>query len=494
MYDQEHFARIYWIEGIWLNRESYLGMKKISGYAPEGWILYTQEKPSPFFLGAYSEETMQKEAKTEFLNLQKEEYVKHLKMIFSQMFEKTKQIANLYFREFYKKERECVLKNPKKVIKFFNLIRNTMNSFLPYYTQTQPQRFFEVEKMIEKKNNPDLFLLTEVGSQITKVMELRKILLNFTNKIYNSKLNVEEFFKKFPKEKNKLDKNIEDLGFLSWDVYGGKLITRYNVLDELNNIYKNINDALDELNNITKIEQKIEKRKSIEIKDKSYILADAVGELLIHRFNTNTYVLCLVNYLEQFINELSKINNIPNEDIQAYKYDELIGLIENGEKVNSMIIKSRKRGYLLIHNILKSEEYIGENAHKKIGKLLEFRKKSHIKTKFLRGVVASFPDENKPIIEARAFVINSNQNTDIKLKEFNEGDIIVATQTHPAIVPYIKKASGIITDEGGLTCHAAIVSRELGKPSIIGTHLATKIFKTGDKVRMNLSNGSIEKI
>jgi len=59
MYDQNHFAHVYWLEGVWLNRESYLGMEKISGYSPEGWILYTQAEPDAFFFGAYPEETLQ---------------------------------------------------------------------------------------------------------------------------------------------------------------------------------------------------------------------------------------------------------------------------------------------------------------------------------------------------------------------------------------------------------------------------------------------------
>ena len=92
------------------------------------------------------------------------------------------------------------------------------------------------------------------------------------------------------------------------------------------------------------------------------------------------------------------------------------------------------------------------------------------------------------------FVIDSNHEVDKKLKDFQEGDILVATQTYPALVPAMKKALAIITDEGGLTCHAAIVSRELGKPCIIGTHLATKTIKIGDIIRMNLNNGKVEKM
>ena len=53
-------------------------------------------------------------------------------------------------------------------------------------------------------------------------------------------------------------------------------------------------------------------------------------------------------------------------------------------------------------------------------------------------------------------------------------------------------ASAIITDEGGLTCHAAIISRELGKPCIVGTKIATKLIKNGDMFEINANHGVVK--
>ena len=72
-----------------------------------------------------------------------------------------------------------------------------------------------------------------------------------------------------------------------------------------------------------------------------------------------------------------------------------------------------------------------------------------------------------------------------------EGKIVVALQTTPHYTPHIHKIKGIITDEGGITCHAAIVSRELGIPCIVGTQNATKLIKTGDRIKMDLRTGKI---
>ncbi|MFH1545720.1 MAG: PEP-utilizing enzyme [archaeon] len=81
-----------------------------------------------------------------------------------------------------------------------------------------------------------------------------------------------------------------------------------------------------------------------------------------------------------------------------------------------------------------------------------------------------------------------------EIYKMNKGDVMVSHSTNPNLVPAMKIASAIITDVGGVTCHAAIVSRELNIPCIIGTKVATKIFKDGDKVEVNATKGIIRKL
>lgn len=76
------------------------------------------------------------------------------------------------------------------------------------------------------------------------------------------------------------------------------------------------------------------------------------------------------------------------------------------------------------------------------------------------------------------------------IDQVRQGDIIVTSMTDPDWVPAMKRAAGIITDRGGRTCHAAIVSRELGIPAIVGTHDATKKIKTGQSLTLDCSRGS----
>lgn len=78
-----------------------------------------------------------------------------------------------------------------------------------------------------------------------------------------------------------------------------------------------------------------------------------------------------------------------------------------------------------------------------------------------------------------------------EISKIKEGDVLVAPMTSPDYVPAMKKASAIITDQGGQTSHAAIVSREMGIPCVVGTKNATKILKDGNFVTVDGKEGKI---
>jgi len=79
------------------------------------------------------------------------------------------------------------------------------------------------------------------------------------------------------------------------------------------------------------------------------------------------------------------------------------------------------------------------------------------------------------------------------LSKIKQGDILVTKMTNPDMVVSMQKANAIVTDEGGMTAHAAIVSREMGIPAVVGTEKATKILKDGEVVTVDGSRGTIHK-
>lgn len=102
--------------------------------------------------------------------------------------------------------------------------------------------------------------------------------------------------------------------------------------------------------------------------------------------------------------------------------------------------------------------------------------------RLLRGVPAS-----PGLVSGKAHVIMDTKH----IREFQAGEILVTEMTSPDWAPAMRKALAIITDSGGKTCHAAIVSRELGIPCIVGTKDATKILKTGQVITVDATHGVV---
>ncbi|MGB9853204.1 MAG: phosphoenolpyruvate synthase [Candidatus Bathyarchaeales archaeon] len=82
-------------------------------------------------------------------------------------------------------------------------------------------------------------------------------------------------------------------------------------------------------------------------------------------------------------------------------------------------------------------------------------------------------------------------NPEEAAKVMRKGDILVAEMTNPDYVPFMKMAGAIVTDKGGVTCHAAIVSRELGIPCVVGTENATKLMASGKEYTVDARNGVV---
>ncbi|MCK5107829.1 MAG: hypothetical protein KAQ83_03820, partial [Nanoarchaeota archaeon] len=138
----------------------------------------------------------------------------------------------------------------------------------------------------------------------------------------------------------------------------------------------------------------------------------------------------------------------------------------------------RKKGILIAYMNDKKYIFYGKKAQK-LFELAEY------KSNDIKGIVASKTKEK--IISGIARIINNP----VKNK-FKQGEILVTSMTRIEFVPLMKKAKAIITNEGGIACHAAIVSREFGIPCIIGTGNATSIIKGGDLIEVDTNNGIVK--
>ena len=102
----------------------------------------------------------------------------------------------------------------------------------------------------------------------------------------------------------------------------------------------------------------------------------------------------------------------------------------------------------------------------------------------------SFYQVNSQVIGSEGFIHNSYID-EYDISNVNIGDIIISTMTLPNYIAAMEKAKGFITDEGGITCHAAILSREFNVPCIVGTINATKVIKDNDLIELDANNGVV---
>jgi len=133
------------------------------------------------------------------------------------------------------------------------------------------------------------------------------------------------------------------------------------------------------------------------------------------------------------------------------------------------------------------ETYLGKIKVTKKAKVKKVVGKSEIKE--IKGVIASNGGELKSITGIARIILSEKDFLKIK-----KGDILVTDETDASFLPAIVKTKAVITDLGGILCHAAIMARELKIPCVVGTKIATQVLKDGDKIEIDIKNGKVHKL
>jgi len=177
---------------------------------------------------------------------------------------------------------------------------------------------------------------------------------------------------------------------------------------------------------------------------------------------------------------IAKHLGVLKSELAYFTSDEIINALNHSAKFKKVVALNRQKGFLI---------YEDKNGIKVTSDALEIRKfiKKNVETKKtapaeIKGIIAS-----KGLGQGKVKIVFGIKD----LSKVKRGDVMVAITTHPDFVPAMHRAIAIITDEGGLTSHAAIVSREMGVPCIVGTKVATKILKDGDIVKVDANSGVI---
>ena len=168
--------------------------------------------------------------------------------------------------------------------------------------------------------------------------------------------------------------------------------------------------------------------------------------------------------------------------------EEILEILKIGNVMPNIRKKifDRREGYAIIWLNGEIETFIGKEVlqiQAEIGKTYKINNSSKIDDNEISGMSA-----NGGIVIGNVKILLNYKD----VEKVKKGDIIVATMTTPDYISAMEKASGFITDEGGITCHAAIISREFGVPCIVGTVNATSKLKDGQKVELDAYNGIVK--
>ena len=196
------------------------------------------------------------------------------------------------------------------------------------------------------------------------------------------------------------------------------------------------------------------------------------------------------------LENLSEKFEVSTTDLGKYKYSELPELFD-GKKVPEDEIAARD-DVVFYYNTTTAKDitYItGASARQIID---AFAKHNAVavattSTNGIRGLVGC--TANMIEIEGTAYLLEIDHanpaSTNAQIEKMPDGHILVVEFTEPDFFTACKKSSAMVTDIGGILSHTAIVSRELNIPAIVGTKNATKLIKTGDRIKLNLTTGEV---
>ena len=268
--------------------------------------------------------------------------------------------------------------------------------------------------------------------------------------------------------------NIDD-EFFDISYYKGRL----KVLEN-NEEYKKKKEILDKADQELKEANNLLKKSKLPISIKNKI--NLVRWFMYLRTETIDHFMLVNKAYKPIFSSLSKIFNLPIDAVLHMTYKEIIDSLKEDRLAISreLIMDRTKNGYAYLIAPHGSFLVTGEEVDELQDIVIPKEEKKEIKE--LKGQVA-FKGKVRGI--ARVILDRRDAN------ELKEGEILVTTMTSPEFVPAMKISSGVITNEGGILCHAAIMSRELRKPCVIGTKIATDLIKTGQEIILDANSGII---
>jgi len=278
-----------------------------------------------------------------------------------------------------------------------------------------------------------------------------------------------------------IKKHAEKYGWLAIRYFLGNTWTANDVKSRLKSI--NREEARKKLDKKILTEKLLEKKISLAIKKfskKEKELVKMVRKIVYLRNQRMDFLSESVYYVRPFLLKITLSLDVSYEELLNLCTEEII-LSLKGSFDYKKLIKDREHGFVIFHKPKEKIVYSG----KKFDSYIKKRKFLLLETSIVDEIkgVSGFKGKVQGIVT----IVKSEND----LKKVKKNNILVAPMTLPHFISAMEKASAFVTDEGGITCHAAIVAREMKKPCIIGTKIATKVLHDGDLVEVDANKGVV---
>ncbi|MES2088221.1 MAG: PEP-utilizing enzyme [Patescibacteria group bacterium] len=212
-----------------------------------------------------------------------------------------------------------------------------------------------------------------------------------------------------------------------------------------------------------------------------YLEPELLQKLLPHLEEARLYAEPVFKRTEDFMistaQAIGQKINLPYELVLCTTKSEMDEYFKGGIFPKRNVLEERNKGAVILFDETDSMVITGADVQK-----VEDIVTKQTATNVIKGMVAY-----KGKVTGRAVIILDPT----KANHFVEGDILVTGMTRPEYLSIMEKAAAIVTDAGGILSHAAISARELKKPCVIGTQVATKVLKDGDLVEVDADSGII---
>ena len=316
--------------------------------------------------------------------------------------------------------------------------------------------------------------LINIAIKIHKNPRLRKIFLK------NNIQSLESIIKKDKVISSMIDNHIKKYIWIYKTLFLGDDYSFSTALESIKRlIHENPNKVLNKLKENKKRQIKNFNMVKKKLKLKSDIIKDIklFQELIYFRDVRLEWLNRGCQYGVGLLKEIAKRLSLTFEQIIYLFPEEIMAMLEGKMRVNKQEIGDRLKKYALVMEDEKITLYTGD-------KVDQFKVKEEVQeTDIIKGFPAS-----KGKAKRKVRIVKDRT----ELYKVKKGDILVTRLTTPDFVIAMEKAGAIVTDIGGLTSHAAVVSREMKKPCIIGTKIATKVLKDGDLVEVDANKGVVK--